>query len=75
MHFTVDGEMRSIRSNTTETRVDEILDVVVVAEQVEPVTTDSPMTEAILSFLIINIGNGDEDYGIRLQSNIKAGRV
>ncbi len=73
MHFTVDGELRSIRSNTTETRVDEILDVVVVAEQAEPVTTDSPMTEAILSFLITNIGNGDEDYGIRLQSNINEG--
>ncbi len=73
MHFTVDGADQSIRSNTTTTRVDEILDVVVVAEQAEPVTTDSPMTEAILSFLVTNIGNGDEDYGIRLQSNINEG--
>lgn len=77
MHFTVDGEVRNIRSNTTENRVDEILDVVVVvvvvAEQAEPVTIDSPMTGAILSFLITNIGNGDEDYGLRLQSNINEG--
>ena len=73
MHFTVDGANRSIRSNTTTTRVDEILDVVVVAEQAEPVTTDSPMTEAILSFLVTNIGNGNEDYAIRLQSNINEG--
>lgn len=73
MHFTVDGAQRSIRSNTTTTRVDEILDVVVVAEQAEPVTTDSPMTEAILSFLITNVGNGDEAYAIRLQSNINEG--
>lgn len=52
MHFTIDGEERGIRSNTTTTRVDEILDAVVVAEQAELVTTDSPMTEAILSFLV-----------------------
>lgn len=73
MSFSVEGIDRSVRSNTTTTRVDEILDVVVVAEQAEPVTTDSPMTQAILSFLITNTGNGQEDYGIRLQSDINEG--
>jgi len=73
MSFTVEGNGRSVRSNTTTTRVDETLDVVVVAEQADLVTTDSPMSEATLSFLLTNTGNGDEDCEIRLQSNINVG--
>ena len=73
MHFSVDGTPRELRSNVSRVQVDEILDVVVVAEQADPVAIDSPTARAVLSFLVTNTGNGNEDYRLFLDTNLNEG--
>ncbi|MCP5181622.1 MAG: hypothetical protein H6993_04215 [Pseudomonadales bacterium] len=73
MTFRVDGEIRLESSNTTRTRVDEVLDVVVVAEQGEPVAIASPTSSAVLSFLVSNTGNGQEHFVLTLEAGVNEG--
>jgi len=73
MQFAIDGLSKNVRSNTTESRVDEVLDVVVAAEQAEAVAIDSPMETAVVSFLATNTGNGVEGYRLFLDLNINEG--
>lgn len=73
MQFAVDGAPGMVRSNTTVTRVDEVLDVVVSPEQAETVAIDSPMDAALVSFLVTNTGNGHEAYRLFLDLNVNEG--
>ena len=60
--YTVDGETRTIDSNTVETRVDERLDVGVTAATASVgVGAD---TQQVLRFQIINHGNGNESFAL-----------
>ena len=73
MQFAIDGTVKETRSNTTRTRVDEVLDVVVTAEQAEVVAIDSPAENAVVSFLVTNTGNGTEDYRLFLDLHVNEG--
>ncbi len=73
MQFAIDGDSKNVRSNTTLTRVDEVLDVVVSPEQADTVPIDSPMEAAQISFLVTNTGNGVEAYRLFLDLNINEG--
>ncbi|MBK6704562.1 MAG: hypothetical protein IPG56_12995 [Caulobacteraceae bacterium] len=60
--YTVDGETRTVDSNTVETRVDERLDVGVVAATASVgVGAD---TQQVLRFQIVNHGNGSESFAL-----------
>jgi len=60
-----------VLSNVAQTFVDELLDVVVVADDAGPVAVASPQTGAVLQFTITNSGNGEEAF--RLAADAAAG--
>jgi uncharacterized repeat protein (TIGR01451 family) len=59
-----DGTSRTVNSNTTALRVDEILDVTIVANDAGNVAVTTPDTNAPLSFTVTNTGNGSEAFAL-----------
>jgi len=51
-----------VLSNVAQTFVDELLDVVVVADDAGPVSVASPQTGAVVQFTVTNSGNGEEAF-------------
>ncbi len=62
-----------VASNTTQTRVDELLDVVVVNNDGGAVAVGSPDTGAVLQFTVTNNGNGAEVYRIVADADVAEG--
>jgi len=60
-----------VLSNVAQTFVDELLDVVVVADDAGPVAVASPQTGAVVQFTVTNSGNGEEAF--RLVADAAAG--
>lgn len=58
------GASQTVPSNTSILQVDEILDVTVAKNDATNVGVTTPDTEAVLSFTVTNIGNGDETFAL-----------
>jgi uncharacterized repeat protein (TIGR01451 family) len=61
--FEVGGVAQTpVNSNSTQTFVDELIDVVVVSTDAGPVAVSSPDAGAVLQFSVTNTGNGTETF-------------
>jgi len=70
--FSVGGIVQTpVNSNSTQTFVDELIDVVVVSTNAGPVGVSSPDAGAVLEFTVTNTGNGVETF--RLIANVAVG--
>lgn len=56
------GTPRTVTSNTTTMKVDEVLDVTVVSNDAGNVAVTTPATNKVLSFTVTNTGNGSAKY-------------
>src|SRR6185436_13873146 len=59
-----DGQPRTVDSNTSTLRVDEVLGAVVVSNDAGNVSVLSPDNDRPLSFTLTNPGNGSEAYAL-----------
>lgn len=64
------GTPRTVSSNTATLRVDEILDVTVVANDAANVAVTTPASDRVLSFTVTNTGNGSETYMLSTVANL-----
>lgn len=64
------GSPFSINSNPETVRVAEILDVSVVWQDASNVIVSTPDTNQVLTFLLTNTGNGNDNYTLTVQNNI-----
>jgi uncharacterized repeat protein (TIGR01451 family) len=72
--FDINGTPQApVSSNTVQTTVDELLDVVVVDDIGGPVAVSSGEVGAILQFTITNNGNGSETYRIIADDGVNEG--
>ena len=62
------GATRTITSNVAVVRVDELLDVTVTSRDAEPILVVPG--QAVLTFEVINLGNGPEAYELTTQTNL-----
>ena len=70
--FSVSGIAQTpVNSNSTQTFVDELIDVVVVSTNAGPVGVSSPDVGAVLEFTVTNTGNGAETF--QLIANVAVG--
>ncbi len=74
VNFAVNGSAQTpVSSNTVVTRVDELLDVVVVDDIGGPVAVGSPDADVLLQFSVTNSGNGSEAFRIIADGNVAEG--
>ena len=74
VNFEIGGLAQTpVDSNTTQTLVDELLEVAVVSDDGGPVAVGSPDTDAVLQFSVTNNGNGDEVYRIVADDDVAEG--
>lgn len=74
VNFEISGTPQTpVDSNTTQTLVDELIDVVVVDDIGGPVAVGTPESEAILQFSVTNNGNGSEVFRIIADDNVAEG--
>lgn len=72
--FSVNGATQTpVNSNTVQTIVDELLDVVVVDANSGAVAVGAGATGAILQFTVTNNGNGNEVYRIIAEDDVNEG--
>lgn len=64
------GTPRTVNSNTATLRVDEILDVTLVANDAANVSVTTPASDRVLSFTVTNTGNGSETYMLSTVANL-----
>lgn len=64
------GVPLTVTSNVSTLRVDEILDVTLVANNAGNVQVASPRTDAVLSFTLTNIGNGAETFRLAFNNSL-----
>ena len=64
------GAQVAVASNTSVLRVDEILDVTLVANDAGNLQVASPRTDAALSFTLSNIGNGPETFRLTFNNSL-----
>ncbi len=62
--YTLDGAANVASSNTATFTVDEIINVSLVAQDAAPVAVNSPDTNRVITFTLINIGNGSENFSL-----------
>lgn len=74
VNFEIGGLAQTpVNSNTTQTRVDELLDIVVVNDDGGAVAVGSPDTGVVLQFTVTNNGNGAEVYRIIADADVAEG--
>ena len=74
VEFAINGTPQTpVSSNTVQTTVDELLDVVVVDDIGGPVAVTPGATNALLQFTITNTGNGSEIFRIIADDNVNEG--
>ena len=74
VNFEIGGTAQApVASNTTVTVVDELLDVVVVADDGAPVAVSSPQSGAILQFSVTNNGNSSEVFRLIADDDVAEG--
>jgi uncharacterized repeat protein (TIGR01451 family) len=64
------GTPRTVTSNTTTMKVDEVLDVTVVSNDAGNVAVTTPGTNKVLSFTVTNTGNGSAKYVLSSNSTL-----
>lgn len=62
------GSPVTVSSNTTTLKVDEVLDVTIVANDASNVAVTTPDTDAPLSFTVTNTGNGSEFFSLSVNN-------
>jgi len=74
VNFEINGTAQTpVNSNTVQTLVDELIDVVVVDNNGGPVAVSTPDTGIILQFTVTNNGNGAEVFRVIANPNVVEG--
>ena len=68
------GTPTTVPSNTTTFTVDEILDVSVVANNAGNLPVKTPSSNQVLSFTVINTGNGPETFELSFDATVAGGQ-
>jgi len=68
--YTLGGAANVASSNAATFTVDEIINVSLVAQDVAPVAVNSPDTNRVITFTLINIGNGSENFSLNRNNAI-----
>lgn len=74
VNFEIAGSPQTpVVSNTTQTRVDELIDAVVVNDNGGPVATGTPDSGVLLQFTVTNNGNGTETFRVVAEDDVAEG--
>ena len=74
VNFEIGGTAQTaVSSNTTQTLVDELIDVVVVSDNGGAVAVGSPDSNVILQFTVTNNGNGSEVFQVIADDDVAEG--